>query len=83
MKYTYRVTLKDREEKEIIVYVFNYLELVTLISKINPDYYNIKVEEQDNVMDVKSFLDNAEHLLTHEFWIEIKKELDNNPFELN
>ncbi len=85
MKYTYKITLigKDKDKKETIVYIFNYLEMVTIISKVNPDYYNIKVEEKDNVMNIKTFLETEKHLLTYEFWSKIKNTFDDSSFGFN
>lgn len=83
MKFTYRVTLTDKDKKETIVYIFNFVELVTMMHKINPEYYDIKVEEQDNVIDFETFLETEEHLLTQEFWLKIKNQIDNNPFGSN
>ena len=74
---TYLVIIIDRETKEEKhVYLFNYLELLALLPKLNPDVYGVEVTEVNGVYDLSGFIKSAKSLVPDDYWVDLGKTLD-------
>jgi len=73
----YLAIITDRETKEENhVYLFNYLELLALLPKLNPDVYEIEITEANGVYDLSSFLNSAKDLVPDDYWVDFEDKLD-------
>jgi len=75
---TYLAVIIDRKTKEEKhVYLFNYLELLALLPKLNPNIYGIEVIEAEGAYDLSGFLKSAKDLVPDDYWINLGNTLDN------
>jgi len=74
---TYAITLLNKETQAIkYVYAFNYLELLSLLPRVNPEIYHIQVTEANNVYDLTLFLSKEENLISEDFWIDLNNKIN-------
>ena len=92
MTYLIIVTNKEtKEEKQ--VYCFNYIELLNLLPRINPELSHIQITEVENVYDLHSFISTDKNLVPDEYWTQLGNYINKltdylddekeNPFGLN
>ena len=83
---TYLAVITDRTTKSFKhVYLFNYLELLSLLPKLNSEIYGIEITEVPEVYDLSSFLKSADNLVPDDYWINLGKNVDNflDDYDLN